>query len=303
MSIRRGKPAGYGLGKANTDRFSLRLTDPHAVLTQIETRFQDADYMPPLRPPAAEMLARVATLPGVSREDVTALFEADPLLAGRLIRAAWEAGGKPIRTFGDLWSGTGTLELHRLVVRVHRKTRILREPEYARVLGEVADHSAATARLARLVARNTPFPDALAWLCGILHDAGFAAGLSVFADLPPEARPELDQGLLILDEIHDRASWTLTKIWGLPPDVRLVVAGHHDPFKSGPAHPVAAVLCIADALAASLGRPAWTCGGLAQRADDSGNAKVAACRAELGITEGAWGTLQREARDELARRR
>lgn len=295
------KHAGYGMGSANTDRSSLRLADPDAVLAEVEARFTDPDYMPPVRPEVAEVLARLATMPGVSREDVAALFEADPLLAGRLIRVATEAGSRPIRTFKELWSGTGTIAIHRIIVRVHRKTRILRNDDYARVLGQVASHSAATARLARLVARSTPFPEDHAWFCGVVHDAGLAAGLSVLSDVPGGDAPELDQALLVLDEVHDRCSWTLSRLWMLPPDVRLVVASHHNPFRSGTVHPVAALICIADALAASFGYPAWTSSGLSQRADNSGAARLSACRAELGITDSAWTRIQASAEQEMAR--
>ena len=298
---RAAKHAGYGMGKAKTDSVSLRLADPDTVLEQVQLRFADPDYMPPVRPEVAATLARLASMPGVDRAELTALFEADPLLAGRLLQVAAKEGGKPIRSFKELWSGTGTLGVHRIIVRVHRKTRILRNAEYARVLGQVASHSAATAHIARMIARNTPFPADHAGLCGILHDAGLAAGLSVLSDNRGAEAPALDQVLLVLDDVHDRASWALAKLWDLPPDVRLVVASHHDPFRTGTAHPLAALLCLADGLAAALGRPAWTSAGLAQRGDHSGAGKLAACRAEVGLTEEAWQSIQRRAQQDLVR--
>jgi len=296
---KRGRQAGFGLGSARTDSASLKLSDPSDLLSRIETRFRDPDYMPPVRPEVAEILARLATMPGVGREDVTQLFEMDPLLAGRVIRVVIETGGKPIRSFKDLWSSSGTLAIHQILVRLHRKTRILRNEDYARVIGEVAAHCAATARLARLVARDTPFPEDYAWLCGILHDVGLSAGLSMLSDARPEDVPELDQVLGILDDVHDRATFSLARLWQLPPDVRLVLAGHHDPFRGGTAHPVAAVICIADWMAASYGWPAWSSRGLSGRGDDSGSPKVAACRIELGMTPASWALLEAKARREL----
>ena len=47
----------------------------------------------------------------------------------------------------------------------------------------------------------------------------------------------------------------MIELWELPEDIRLAVLAHHDVSVQGIDYPLAAIVCLADALATELGKP------------------------------------------------
>ena len=118
--------------------------------------------------------------------------------------------------------------------------------------------------VARLACRLTSIPDEYAFLCGLLHDAGMAAGLLIFADGPAPAStsrpaankaapPPFAQVSFALEMVHEEASAILAEAWGLHPEIRAVLGIHHHFKQANRVHPLAAAVCVADSIASEAG--------------------------------------------------
>jgi HD-like signal output (HDOD) protein len=131
---------------------------------------------------------------------------------------------------------------------------VFRAPGYAEPMAELRRHSAFTAEAARLISRSTCGLDSFAFLCGLLHDVGIAACiLALSGPLRALAPQGFARAWPCVRDIHESCSEVLAKIWGLPPDVALVLRLHHEPRMDGRMHPLAAVVKLADCYAAQLG--------------------------------------------------
>jgi putative nucleotidyltransferase with HDIG domain len=119
----------------------------------------------------------------------------------------------------------------------------------------VRNHSVAVAHLARIVARFTSMDAEYAFICGLVHDAGYAGALIALGDVPrPELRPALTPQIWrCFEELHEELGGTLINHWKMTPEVEAVVRGHHGLRISGHAHPMLAVLGIAEGIACREG--------------------------------------------------
>ena len=61
-------------------------------------------------------------------------------------------------------------------------------------------------------------------------------------------------GYAPMDEVHEECSDMLAQVWGLPEEVREVIGNHHHFVSKGKPVILAAVVCVADAIAIELGR-------------------------------------------------
>src|SRR5690606_25632393 len=139
--------------------------------------------------------------------------------------------------------------------------RVFRADGYDRPMAELMRHSLVTAHVARLACRMTALPDEYAFMCGLLHDAGMAAGLLIFADTagPGSSRqgskgaasapPRYEEVAAALHAVHEEASAILADAWALNPDIRIVIGSHRRLREGGHIHPLAAVVCVADWIA------------------------------------------------------
>jgi len=288
--------AGYGHGSASVDAGTRRLLDPRYLLFQTQGRYSDPTHLPTVIPAVARQLATLSQRPGVARAEALRLFEQAPLLAGYVLRAASAVVNRPLRSFAEVWGAVGSQGTHKLLVRLSRKGRVVGSDEIADAMARLARHSAAVARISRLLARHTPFAAEYAWWCGLLHDAGFAAMLAGLAEAPGGPGLPLEDLLPVLDEAHIRATTMVTRRCGLPEDLVLGVSQHHNPFGVGPAHPLAAVVCVADHMAGVIGFPSWSKSGSSLAVDQSGTAMVARARDVLALPDSTWHAVRRDVR-------
>jgi putative nucleotidyltransferase with HDIG domain len=88
-------------------------------------------------------------------------------------------------------------------------------------------HSLAVAHAARIFANAVGRDGDLAFLAGLLHDAGKAAGLVALTDRIRNP-PPFAEIFPIVDETHTATGERLAKLWRLPSEVCAAIAGHHD---------------------------------------------------------------------------
>jgi hypothetical protein len=73
------------------------------------------------------------------------------------------------------------------------------------------------------VCRRTRVETEFAFLCGLIHDVGFAASLLALANDPHWSRSTFEELAPVLDEVHEEASGVLARLWRLPEPLQRLV--------------------------------------------------------------------------------
>ena len=218
--------------------------------------FKSSSYRPPRLPSVATELLALSHDPEVSFEKFESLLERDALLAGEVLgiaRSAYYARGREVTSLRQALIRLGLKPLHNIVMMAAMNLRVFRCKAYGSYMARLQKHAHASAQLARMVAHYTPFPEEHVFLCGLLHDVGIAGILLALADVPRGRKPPPAEELWdAIGSAHAVAGARMIEMWNLPEDVKLAVEAHHDIGLSGFDHPVAATVCVADALAAEL---------------------------------------------------
>ncbi len=248
------RAVGYGRGVVTLD---VDVVERGDVLERLRATFRSPAYEPPLLPSAALTVLELARSPDSSARDVLDVVERDPLVAGRVLRLAQSpiyAAATPVSSLEQGISRLGMKAIADLFLHVSMSSRVFRAKGYERPMNALRVHSVAVASVARLVCRTTSLPDEYAFLCGLLHDVGIAAGLIVLADVrPPMQPPSVDEIQDAVIAAHTEAAGIVCAAWKLPADVRLVVEHHHHPRIAGAVHPMAAAIGVAEEICRANG--------------------------------------------------
>lgn len=259
---------GYGVGEhvlfgnqdsANdTDAVDVELDvalDDEQLARRVLARFSSPSYQPPLLPAVALDLQRLSQRSEFDPHAVVALLERDAMLAGKVLQRAQSAAfagahGGPLSLF-DAVVRLGMRHLRDAVWEAALQLKVFRAAKFTPQMTALQRHATATAELAAAVAAFSPFPSDYAFLCGLLHDVGVAGMLLFFSELPttPSARTMAH----LIAAHHAEISQRLVTLWQLPDEIRWVVGGHHQVTLGGFAHPLAAIVAVADELAAKRG--------------------------------------------------
>jgi HD-like signal output (HDOD) protein len=282
MNGQNRRDPGYGKGTHEIDEV---LVDALDLAARLRATFEAPDYKPPLLPPVALQLLALSQRPNAAVGEMADLLEKDPLLAARvlkLVRSPLYLSESPIRSIKQAIVRLGLGTMRDLVMEAAFGARILKVPGYSEALEKLRRHSIAVAHLSRVVGRYTPMEAEFAFLCGLLHDVGFACSLLALADSRGGPRPDLAFAWPVVDGMHEEASGLIARLWNLPPEVQHVVSHHHQIVLQGYVHPLCAVVCLGDHLADELGfQVSDEEAGL--RLDVSGEATLARARAELRL--------------------
>lgn len=266
------------------------------LIKRVRATFSTPQYTPPVLPVAALDVHRLSVAKNVKLDEVLATLEKDPLLAARVLRVANSSlyAGAPLQSLQHAVMRLGLKNLASVVWEVAMNMKVFRCKTYNEPMELVRRHSTAVAHLSRLVAEQTPIPLDYAFLCGLLHDVGAAAILLLLGERGPIETPPLPS--FVLDEVqlnvHAEASRIIAKNWKLPDDLQLVLAHHHAVNVGGHAHPTAAVITLAQKLAAEEGAalghawPSW---------DVTSESSVRIAEQALGIREAAFEKLRKRA--------
>jgi HD-like signal output (HDOD) protein len=270
------KRENYGRGEYDLDQQDFMLT-PEAMIAHLRRTLASPGYKPPLLPSIALELMKVTRQPGVSVAEVRKLLERDTLLAAKVLQLAQSAlysRGSPVRSLHEAINLLGLRTLSDLFLQTVLSMRVFRADGYDKPMTMLMQHSMVTAHVARLACRMTALPDEYAFMCGLLHDAGMAAGLLIFADstavrssrdAPRSTRaggagapttpapPTYEEVAPALDAVHEEASAILADAWKLNADIRFVIGSHHHVRTNGRVHPLVAVVCVSDWIASEVG--------------------------------------------------
>jgi HD-like signal output (HDOD) protein len=212
------------------------------------------------RPPrvAMEILA-LSARPSARIEDIGALLEREPLLAGRVLKLANSAlygSTSPVTTLKQALIRMGLATVRDVVMEAAFHMTVLRADGFNDTLEQIRRHSTAVAWLSRFIARNTAIDAENAFLIGLLHDVGLSVGLIGLTEFLKGERSHArltPLRWLAVDEVHESFTEQVLKSWGLPAGILLVARHHHQLLVGGRPHPSIAILMVAEQIAHDAG--------------------------------------------------
>ena len=266
--------------------------------------FDDPGYTPPMLPSVALDVMSLTTRDEVDVAEIVALLERDEMLASAVLRLAGSsiyAGRAQIRSLREAVVRLGIYVVRDAVFEVSLRGGVFRSDEYGDTVESIARHSTLTAYITRIVCRRAGIDSDLAFICGLLHDVGFAGLLMAVKHVERESAPPLAVLWPHVDALHERASYTLARRWGLPAEV-VEVIGHHHHLHTGSFARVAAAVRIADHLTESFGasvRGPWV-SGAPLPGDLVGVFDLETAATDLGIDDAGLARIRSDAERALA---
>jgi HD-like signal output (HDOD) protein len=225
--------------------------DRFDVVAHLQRTFSAPSYKPPMLPQVAIELLQLSQQPDVKFEEVVALLQRDPVLATRVLSIAQSsayAARSPILTLHQATVRLGLKTMRDVVLEAALTLKVFRVPGFEPAMERLARHSTATAHVMRAVCRRTRVETEFAFLCGLIHDVGFAASLLALGDDPTWSRSTFEELAPVLDEVHEEASGVLARLWRLPEPLQRMVATHHEAAPQGKIELVNASLIVAEQL-------------------------------------------------------
>lgn len=217
--------------------------------------FDDPNYRPPTLPTVALDVMKISGREDADVKEIVAVLERDQMLAAtvlRLVSSPLYAARKPITSLDAAVVRLGVHAVRDAVFEVALRQGVFGVSKYGDTVASIAKHSTLTAYLTRIVCRHARIPGDLAFICGLLHDVGFAGLLLAVAHVERGAAPPLHLLWRDVDALHERASLMLAERWGLPQQV-VEVVGHHHHLHTGDTASIAAAVSIADHLTEYFG--------------------------------------------------
>jgi HD-like signal output (HDOD) protein len=212
--------------------------------------FDNPAYRPPVLPAVAMDVMTVAARDDADVDEIVALLERDTMLAAtvmRLVSSPIYAGRSAIHSLKGAVIRLGVRVIRDVVFEAAIARGVFQVGEYTDTLAIIARHSTLTAYITRIVCRRAGIDADLAFICGLLHDVGFAGLLLAVKHVEGSNAPTLSVLWQHVDDLHERASRMLVERWGLPRDV-VEVVGHHHHLHTGPTARIAAAVRLADHL-------------------------------------------------------
>ena len=265
------------------------------ITSRVQKTFASPGYRPPMLPAVALEVIEMSQKTDVDFERVVRLLEKDPVLAAKVLSIAQSAAyatRTPILSLRTAVVRLGLKTLRDIVLEAALHLKVFRVPGFEPAMARLARHSTASAHAIRAVCKRTRIEAEYAFLCGLLHDVGFAAALLALSGDPQLGKAPWEALAPAVDEVHDEASGLLARLWKLPPQVQRVVAGHHDLGKDP--EPVSAALVVAEQLV-------WEAGaGLEPPPPDANPMSLATPEPPNDGIDVNWTGMVEQARRELA---
>jgi putative nucleotidyltransferase with HDIG domain len=250
----KGTP-GYGAGINELEVDEFALVNGAELQQRLLAIFRSPSYKPPVLPNIALELTDLSRKSSISYDDVVLVVQKDPLIVASVLKLAQSPlyGGRPVQSLKDALNRLGINMLRDMVWQVVMGMRLFRVRGYTASMERLQAHATLTAYAARIVAQRAGIAGEHAFLCGLLHDVGWSGTLVAISD--SERNPPDPKALFAaVDKMHAEAGAAMAKMWGLSPEIVMVIGHHHD--FSPQAKPVAVlipVLCVAERLADELG--------------------------------------------------
>ena len=183
----------------------------------------------------------------------------DQALAANLLRIANSPAflpAVPIVSLQQAISRLGMRQIANLVLSVAARGAVFTVPGHEHLLAELWHHSVLTGCVARELARVQRRNVEVAFLCGLLHDAGRPVVLHALGRNWRGGGLEPASIWPVLDEFHTQVGLALAQRWQLPAAVAETIAHHHTPDLATAHEELVLLAALADQIALVLADPA-----------------------------------------------
>ena len=235
---------------------TVDFVDEQQVKLRLLEVFRAPDYRPPTLPAVAMEVLSLSQRPNVSFSDVARVLERDGMMTGQVMKLAQSpmfAGQQTVASIQQAMVRLGLRTVRDMVVQVALDAKVFRCKPYDPAMQSLRRHSTAVGHLARTISKYTAFDSEYAFLCGLLHDVGVAGCLIALAEhAKPAPPPPIIEVWPAVMAVHEQASALMAQNWGLPPDVCMILGAHHRLLIEGYAHPMAAMIAMANDLSNNL---------------------------------------------------
>jgi putative nucleotidyltransferase with HDIG domain len=233
---------------------------PVSLAARLEREIREGRVELPVLPRAAvevqELIAKDAGLPVIVRS-----IEREPIVAAALVKYANAAVYAGLRDVTDLQQAIARLGLNSVretVVSLSARAAFKADnPAQARYYATIWKHSLTTAVAARRLADFVSVPKETAFLAGLLHDIGricVLRGITTLRKRDPKGfvLPDATIGEFT-DALHCPMGEVLCEAWNIPAELRDAIKRHHDQNLTEEKDTLAAVVQVADLMAAKIG--------------------------------------------------
>ena len=229
--------------------------DTDLLVKRLQVLFRDPKYQPPTPPSVALELLALSRSPDVDVDDAVALFNRDPLLAAKVLKAARSPlyGTANVPTLKDAVVRLGMRRLHHVVLEAALDMRVFRSATYGPWMERVRQHSIAVGHVAAHIAYLGSIDPDKAMVAGLVHDVGLAAAIGAVGEKSKDfADIDKDALAAALADVHGEVGLMVGDAWQLSAEVKAVVGHHHNVKRKG--DPLLAVIVIAEALCDGQGK-------------------------------------------------
>ncbi|MFI5077888.1 MAG: HDOD domain-containing protein [Vicinamibacteria bacterium] len=233
---------------------------PVSLAARLEREIREGRVELPILPQAAvdvqELIARDAGLPAIVRA-----IEREPIVAAALVKYANAAVYAGLRDVTDLQQAIARLGLDSVretVVSLSARAAFKADnPAQAKYYSTIWTHSLTTAVAARRLAEFVSVPKETAFLAGLLHDIGricVLRGITTLRTRDPKGFVLPDNTIgEFTDALHCAMGEALCQAWNIPVELSDAIKRHHDVNLTEPQDTLAAVVQVADLMAAKIG--------------------------------------------------
>jgi putative nucleotidyltransferase with HDIG domain len=233
---------------------------PVSLAARLEREIREGRVELPILPQAAvdvqELIARDAGLPAIVRA-----IEREPIVAAALVKYANAAVYAGLRDVTDLQQAIARLGLDSVretVVSLSARAAFKADnPAQAKYYSTIWTHSLTTAVAARRLAEFVSVPKETAFLAGLLHDIGricVLRGITTLRTRDPKGFVLPDNTIgEFTDALHCAMGEVLCQAWNIPVELSDAIKRHHDVNLTEPKDTLAAVVQVADLMAAKIG--------------------------------------------------
>ncbi|MFK7998447.1 MAG: HDOD domain-containing protein [Polyangiales bacterium] len=244
----------YGRGEHVID---VELVNVDVVSAALDATFGSPTYHAPVLPAVALQVYELSRQSTVDIDAICAALETDALLSADVLRIT-ESGtfarATPCRSIREAAMRLGVVTLRDHVFRVALEGRVFRSKHFNESMNSLRAHSVAVGIVARRIVEETAHSPDFAFLSGVLHDIGLAAGLLVFEEWHRDGRyPGDEYAMPALMQIHAQAGERVATLWNLPQELRWIIGAHHSGKVSGYSHPIASACLLAESIVNELG--------------------------------------------------
>jgi len=265
---------------------------PHLV-DDVKAKLRRPNFQLPMLPAVALDVLRLSRTPHVTMEQIEVVLKRDPALTAKVLQQAESPlfGTKKVHSLRDAMVRLGLGKLGDLVMWTAMNSTVFKGG-HSQDVETIRQHSAATAYAASVVAKYTPNPPDYAFLCGLLHDVGAVVMLTHQRD-----RDELPRDIFwnIVHEGHMDVGSAVAIAWKLPNEIEMVIEAHHSVLVQGYPHPLSAIVCLGEELAAFAGYR-WP----DPEADRSARHVIARAKETLRISDKMWAKIEQEVLEGVA---